>query len=499
MSHLRSNLVRTLSRATLGAVVLACLLGGPVFAQQDRGGTWSQFQGDPAHSGAFASGPEPPYRQAWRFVAPEGSLSGAVITGEVAIAVGEGAVYALELGTGQEAWEVPRDGGPISMPAVGARGEVVLFLDGPPSTEGGAEDEVTPQGGTGATGGSPADQKAVTELVAVSATDREELWRTTLEAQSRSGVTVEGDLAIVADDEGTVYAVELATGSLAWSAEARGRVDAPPAVADGHVYVVARDSDAQRIQLVALDEQSGDEVWRFTAQAGAVAASAASAGDGSVVVGSADRLVRRLGGDDGEVLWDSLTLTLFSPVTAPAFVPRALYVADAAGGVYGLDPSDGTRRWEHQLNEVIVRSSPVVSGPYLLVGLNDGRLVALDPENGDLVWQSASSQGLIGSIALSSDLVVAVKGGKEAGLVAFEHDPEGSLVRVPSPTVADAGRLVGNYALALVIASVVIYLPFRFLRARMGPAFAEEEGGVEDEDLEGDPDPVSGEDEAGDR
>jgi len=488
MSHLHPNPVRTACRATLGALALALAAAGPALAQEgDARVAWSQFQGDPGHSGSLAEAPEPPYRQLWRFGPPTGALSGAVIGGETAIAVGESAVYALDLATGEVAWEVPRAGGRISMPALGTgpEGPVLVFLEGPGVTTEGSEATPTP---------SPtavADEEAggVTDLVAVSVATREELWRTALQAASRSGVTVSGDLVVVGDDDGTVYGVELATGAAVWTADTVGRVEAPPAVADGRVYVTSRDAGGQRAELVALDERTGEPAWTFAPQAGAVAASAPSTGEGSVVIGSADRLVRRLSAEGGEVLWDSLTLTLFSPVTAPAFSGGDLVVADASGGVYRLDPQDGGRRWEHQLNELIVRSAPVLTSAHILVGLNDGRLVALDPANGDLVWQSTPSAGLIGAIGLSPQVVLAVKGGQRPGLIAFAHDPQGSLVRIASPTVVDARRLYGNFALAMLLACVVIYVPFRFLRARMGPAFGD--GG---EAIDGEPDPGSPDD-----
>jgi outer membrane protein assembly factor BamB len=124
----------------------------------------------------------------------------------------------------------------------------------------------------------------------------------------------------------------------------------------------------------------------------------------------------------------------------------------------------------------------------VLVGTNDGRLSAIDIESGDLVWQSAESPGLLGAIALSPETVVAVKGGKQAGLVAFVHDLQGSLVRVPSPTVLDLTALLGRYALAFVAVGVVLYVPLRLLRRRLGPAFAEAESedGGETEDEEED-------------
>lgn len=446
--------------AALAAVALAVVLARPVGAQQ-AAPVWSQFQGGPGHSGALEDGPQPPYRPLWTFRASRGALSGAVIMGDVVISVGRSAVYGIDLATGERRWQLFRNGGPISMPAVGVtpNRQVLAFVD---------EAE-----GIGAS------------LVGVDLSDMREVWRTPLEATSRSGVTVEGATAFVADDDGNVYAVNIATGAIRWTAKGVGEVLAPPAVSDGNVYVSGRDPDSLRAQLLALDEGTGRKEWEFSPQVGVTTVSGPSAGDGSVVAGFADRMVRSFVADGGEERWGSLTISLFLPATALAIQPGTVFVADVSGGLYRLNSQTGHRDWGHQNNDLVVGSSPVVSGGAVLLGLDDGRLVAFDPASGDLVWQGAPSPGSIGPIALSPDVVVAAvaaEGGIPGGLVAFEHDPEGTLVRVSSPTEVDPGRLFGNYAIALVVTALVLFVPLRLLARRLGPpAFAWEEEGPEED------------------
>ncbi len=473
MASLSTHPVRPLARAALAGSTLACLataLGSLPAAAAE--GPWTQYQGGPAHPGASAEAPAPPYVERWRFSPEEGALSGAVLTEDLAIAVGPEAVYALGLEDGEVAWRIPRDGGPLSIPALAAvgGGPALLYVEGPPSAPAGSPSPSP-----------PADETArPSELVAVALADRTELWRVPLEGTSRSGVTVDGDRAFVGDDDGRVYAVALETGEVAWTGKTVGRVESPPAVADGTVIVVGRDADGARAQVLALAEATGERVWAFAPTAGAAAVSGVAVTDGAAVFGSADRLVRALAIEDGSVRWDALTLTLFSPVSAPAVSPDAdVVVADASGGVYRLRGSDGARSWEHQTNELVVRSAPVVVQGFVVVGLGDGRLVAFDAESGDLVYESEASPGLIGAIALSPEVLVAVKGGGDAGLIAFEHDPDGSLVRVVSPTVPDPGALVGAFALGAAIAGALILLPIRLLRSRVAPAFsrAEDDGG----------------------
>src|SRR4029453_16846297 len=230
--------VRLAAAATVATAPLV-LLSGAAVAQETP--TWSQFQGGPGHPGVLADGAEPPYRVRWTLPAPTGdALSGVVVAGDLAVSVGNEAVYGIDVASGTIDWRVARDGGPLSIPAIGAgpRGRILVFLDGPgPSDAGGASEgspspTAEPSGSPSTTGPGPSptgpnEQPDVSTLVAVSLADRTELWRTPLGETSRSGVTIEGTNAFVGDQGGTVYAVSLESGTITWSAEMDGRVDSP--------------------------------------------------------------------------------------------------------------------------------------------------------------------------------------------------------------------------------------------------------------------------------
>jgi outer membrane protein assembly factor BamB len=446
-------------------VCFACLAAWPALAQTAAQG-WSQFQGGPGHPGSLGDGPSPPYAPAWTFEAPEGALSGPVIADEVAITVGEHAVYGVDLTTGAQAWQLIRNGGPISMPAVGLAGDrqILTFVD---------------TVGTG--------QQQSTSLVRVDLGTMKELDpRTPLLATVRAGVAVNGENAYLGDDEGNIYAVDLATGALLWTVKHSGsEVLGTPAVSDGKVYAVVDDPDQSLVQLHALDAGSGSEMWTYQPKASGSGMSAPAASGGTVVVGTSERLVRALSADDGTEQWQGLVLSAFSPVSSPAVPSGALLIADYPGGLYRLDPATGARLWDYQLNELDPRSSPDVSGGAVLLGLNDGRLVAIDLDSGLLVWQGEESPGLIGAIALTPEVVVAVKGGMPGSLVAWKHDPSAKLLSVPSPTVVDPATLLGNAALAAVATFIVLFVPFRLLASRVRPAFGDTDEAEDDTEEEG--------------
>ena len=396
-----------------------------------------------------SGGPEPPYRQAWRFVPKDDAVSAPVFATDAVIAVGKKAVYAIDPSSGEPLWTIGRAGGAVSAPALVGSAGPLLYVDQPAGE------------------GRPA-------LVAVDPSTRKERWRASLQATSRSGIAVAGTMAYLGDEDGHVYAVRVSDGTIAWTASVPGGVASAPTVSGQTVVVGVRDADAQRPRLVALDAATGDRRWTYAPPSSGGAPSSTTIGGDLVYAGFPDRAVRALTIDGGRVDWSSLSLSLFSPVAGPALeaagASSAVYASDVAGGVYRFDGASGERSWDHQLNALVVRGSPVLVGDRLLLGLGDGRLVALEAASGDLVWQSVASPGLIGAIAVSGDLVVAVKGGARAGLIAWTHDPSGHLVDVVTPTRVDPAGLVGRFAAALVIVLIVLAVPFRALRPRVDVA-----------------------------
>jgi hypothetical protein len=87
-------------------------------------------------------------------------------------------------------------------------------------------------------------------------------------------------------------------------------------------------------------------------------------------------------------------------------------------------------------------------------------------------------------MALKPELVVAVEGGHHSGLVAFAHDPDTSLFAEPSPTVLVPGRMLVNFAITALPLLVLLGLAGRWLLGRLGPAFADDDG-LEDGDQVG--------------
>ncbi len=471
---------RALWIPTLGAA--AILAAAPLaLAQTATEDPWMQTQGGAAHLGSVATGAAPPFLEAWRAEQPvsgpghQYGLSAPIVVGDLVVAVGPRAVVAVSAADGSVAWSVDRRFGPTVAPAAAVVGGRTLILytegfgTGPPSA--------TPTPSPSPSPASDGDEAPPSFLVALDARTQEPAWEAPLglEAVSRTGVTIEGDTAFVADRLGTVYAVDVASGDLSWSEDAGGPVIAPLAVADGTVVATVQgDRTTRRARLAAFDAATGDLDWRHEVAGAAVFGSAVSVDGGAIFAGFSDQTVRSFDLGDGAERWATRVNGL-AFVGIPVVTDEALLVVDAAGQVYRMDPGTGERVWDFALNELVVRSSAVAVGDHVLVATVNGDLAAIRIDDGRLVWRRGERGAVLRNLTPAGDHLVGVAGGPRAGLIAFANDPDGRLVSVVSPTELDPASLVANYLIAAVPLALLLILGGGWLRGRMGPAFLEDD------------------------
>jgi outer membrane protein assembly factor BamB len=453
---------------------------------------WGQFQGDAQHTGA-ADGPAPPYRETWSFQVPaadqvvsptssaspsagprpnQQGLSAPVIVDApgLAVAVGPREVIAVDVETGEEAWKVDRTYGPSATPALAGEAAVLVY-----------------------TQGSGVDDSSV---MALDPRDGEDAWDEPLplKAVSRTGVTVEGQTAFLGDDRGNIYALRASSGELLWSVRLPGRTLAPLAAQGETVVATVAGSDPDLPIVTALDAASGERTWQVEPEVLAAGATSGVIQGQTFAVGLPDRAVHAFDLADGSSRWTSRPFfSLPSPFGGGAAYEGDfvfVFFGDSTGDVRRLDGSTGEVVWDYPLNSAVLRSSPVVSGSAVVVGLRDGAIVALDGASGEQLFRGAPASGLIGPLAVTPQLIVAVRGGHEAGLVAFEHDPSGTIERLPSPSHLDPVALVSSFAAATAAVLLILMLPSRLVAAKRGPAFEDEfDGGSDGTDGDEDEDP----------
>ncbi len=158
-----------------------------------------------------------------------------------------------------------------------------------------------------------------------------------------------------------------------------------PAVANGRVYV-AHPTGA----VLVLDEKTGAVINRFQVPAGKGSLSGGVAvGRDLIVVGTSKADVIALD-MTGALRWSS---RVSSEVVSPAAMfDDAVLIVGGDGGITALDPKTGDRKWaiQRQLPALTVRSSaiPIAVRGAAFVGTAQGKLLAIDPSNGNIGWEA---------------------------------------------------------------------------------------------------------------
>jgi outer membrane protein assembly factor BamB len=433
--------------------------------------------------------PAPPYSQAWTFqVAPEHNIgvSAPIVAGNVVVTVGPSAVYGVDLATGRQSWTIPRSFGPNVPGAVGDAGgaQVLVYSEGFGDTP---LPLANPSGSASATpSGSPSSSAAPSagplpaneqpRLVGVDLATQKQLWTLDLKQVSRTGVTIEGTTAFVGDNRGNVYAVDIASGEQRWTARVPGFLTSPLAVSGGTVLAAVQaqgtvqgSSTPAHSSIVAFDASSGSQSWTFTPVFPSLRTTAIAISGETAFVGFDNRVVEAVDIATGIGRWTHDANGLFLFTSSPALSSDGVFISDSTGHVVKLAAADASREWDFALNTDVLRGAPVLARNVLLVTSATGRLSAIDAVGGRLIFQSGFEGGSLGPMAVTADLVVAVRGGDQGGLIAFRHDDRGQLISLASPTTLNPGKLVLGYAVAAVPLLAALLFGIRPLAARLGP------------------------------
>jgi outer membrane protein assembly factor BamB len=152
------------------------------------------------------------------------------------------------------------------------------------------------------------------------------------------------------------------------------------------VYAASYDGN-----VVAVDPENGKAVWRNKLDIDL--ASGPGVGEGIVAVVAVDGFLIALNKSDGTELWR--TFISGESLAAPLVVDDYIVVQTVDNRVSALSIFDGTERWsvEQETPALTMRgtTSPVNAGGTVVTGFDNGRVVAIDLDSGDVLWESLLS------------------------------------------------------------------------------------------------------------
>ena len=340
------------------------------------------FRGDAAHRGESAgAAPREFHRVKWTFPTGARIVSSPVWRdGTVFFGSDDGNVYAVDAATGRQRWMARTDGPVPSTPALSGERLFALSYDG--------------------------------RLYALDARTGEVLWKFATEGERRfearglhgmqprtqtfadmydvflsSPLVVDGKVYFGSGD-GHVYAVDAATGRLAWKFHTDDVVHASPAYADGLVVIGSWDG-----RLYALDAATGAQRWAFQAGVDPLIhnqqgfQSSAAIADGVVYVGCRDGHLYAIDLRTGAAKWNSDTAGSWV-VGSPAVAHGQVFYATSDTAQYRVDDAaTGKPAQPMGSTQAYVFGSPTVAGDTVLLGVLNGTLEARNRADGRLLWQ----------------------------------------------------------------------------------------------------------------
>jgi outer membrane protein assembly factor BamB len=173
-----------------------------------------------------------------------------------------------------------------------------------------------------------------------------------------------------------------------WSAGLGGdskrlRLALRPMVVDGTVYAASHDGE-----VVALAADTGRHLWTVKTK---LALSAGPEVDGGLLVlGSSDGDIIALDASNGSERWRK---SIGSEVLArPLIAKDVVVIRTVDGHVEGMAAADGSQRWavDEQVPRLTLRGTapPVLAGDRIIAGFDNGKVLAIDPRNGDVLWDA---------------------------------------------------------------------------------------------------------------
>jgi outer membrane protein assembly factor BamB len=173
-----------------------------------------------------------------------------------------------------------------------------------------------------------------------------------------------------------------------WSAGLDGdserlRLALRPMVVDGKVYAASHDGE-----VVAFSADNGKRLWVAKTK---LALSAGPEVDGGLVVlGSSDGDIVALDATNGAERWRR---SIGSEVLSrPLIAKDVVVVRTVDGHVEGMAATDGSQRWavDEQVPRLTLRGTapPVLAGDRIICGFDNGKVLAIDPRNGDVLWDA---------------------------------------------------------------------------------------------------------------
>lgn len=226
--------------------------------------------------------------------------------------------------------------------------------------------------------------------------DGELVWREPIGSHPiYADLVGQGERVLVTGSDLRVFCVDVGTGEVLWTVfvlnqavldgrryqadelACGGWYQSKPTAAGGRVYV----GTPSRL-LLALDHQTGAELWRY--EVGGAVSAAPAVADGRVYFGQkGEEFFYCLDAATGDLIWKQMVGWVWSSANV---AQGRVFVPGADGYVSCLDAETGHIRWRYRTGSSTAPEPPI-DGDTVFFGSWDHYIYALNTETGQLLWQ----------------------------------------------------------------------------------------------------------------
>ncbi len=227
---------------------------------------------------------------------------------------------------------------------------------------------------------------------------------------------VVGNTIYAPNNNGTLYALDLATGQLSWSLHVAGALWSTPVTNGKLLFLTSLDH-----RVYAVDMQAHTLAWSQPRDlGGSIASAPLLAADGTALyVGSFAGKIFALDPNTGRDVWSPVSLSAWAWST-PLQIDANLYVGDIAGNLHALAAADGKSVWPQIAPDNAITASPVAVPGGVVVATESGSLYAYKLDR-TVLWSTENNPDVkdIGGqlyttpILAVDRLIVAPMGGKD--------------------------------------------------------------------------------------
>jgi pyrimidine-specific ribonucleoside hydrolase len=284
---------------------------------------------------------------------------------------------------------------------------------------------------------------------------------------SYSSAAVADGVVYLGGSNGTVYALNSESGAMIWElavgedpvppegvqvpSDFRFAVNSPMVLSErAVVFKVRGDPEGLGTMLMAVDRETGGELWRFAPPEGEEQVRGPAIADGVVFTGTSEFLYA-LDSETGAELWRFRPEGgAPDPLTQVAVVDGVAYFGTPAGLLYAVDIDTHQELWSFQtgFSRNGVASRPAVVDGIAYFGSDDATFYAVDTVSGEEIWRFIAPGPLPSSPAVAGDRVFF--GVVSGGLIALDRGTGEELWRatdgniISSPAVVDGAVYVGS-------------------------------------------------------